>query len=244
MDQELLVEHLFQTLISGDRISARRIVQEILNEGISPEQITHEVYWPVLEMINTLFRADQLSTLAHHYGIRLLRSLVDQAQVRYSQQPARRRRIVSFCGTSEADELAGQLVADLLEADGYEIYFGGGGVANDEILAEVGERSPDILLMFASGPSDAPNIRQLIDSIRSVGACPEMQIVVGGGVFNRAVGLSDEVKADLFAATATEAMRMAKEAAPRTPTPRPTGTPKKRRRRRRPPLLQQAEARA
>ena len=91
MDQELLVEHLFQTLISGDRISARRIVQEILNEGISPEQITHEVYWPVLEMINTLFRADQLSTLAHHYGIRLLRSLVDQAQVRYSQQPARQK---------------------------------------------------------------------------------------------------------------------------------------------------------
>ncbi len=199
MDQELLVEHLFQTLISGDRISARRIVQEILNEGISPEQITHEVYWPVLEMINTLYRADQLSTLAHHYGVRLLRSLVDQAQVRYSQQPARGRRIVSFCGTSEADELAGQLVADLLEADGYEIYFGGGGVANDEILAEVGERNPDVLLMFASGPSDAPNIRQLIDTIRSVGACPGMQIVVGGGVFNRADGLAEEIGADLWA---------------------------------------------
>ena len=199
MDQELLVEHLFQTLISGDRISARRIVQEILSEGISSEQITHEVYWPVLEMINSLFRADQLSTLAHHYGVRLLRSLVDQAQVRYSQQPARGRRIVSFCGTSEADELAGQLVADLLEADGYEIYFGGGGVANDEILAEVGERNPDVLLMFASAPGDAPHIRRLIDTVRSIDACPDLQIAVGGGVFNRAAGLAEEIGADLWA---------------------------------------------
>ncbi len=199
VDQELVVEHMFHTLISGDRVGSRRIVQEILNEGIPPEQIAHEVYWPVMEMINTLFRADQLSTLAHHYGVRLLRSLVDQAQVRYSQQPALGRKIVMFCGTSEADELAGQLVADLLEANGYEIYFGGGGIANDEILAEVGERDPDILLMFASGPADAPNIRQLIDKIRSVGARPQMQIVVGGGVFNRAEGLAEEIGADLWA---------------------------------------------
>ncbi len=199
MEQELVVEHLFHTLITGDRLNARRIIQELLNEEIAPEQIAHEVYWPVLEMINSLFRADQLSTLAHHYGIRLLRSLCDQTQIKYSLQPSRGRKVLMFSGASEADELAGQLVSDLLEADGYEMYFGGGGIAKDEILAETGERNPDVLLMFASGPDDAPNIRQLIDQIRSVGACPHLQIVVGGGIFNRAEGLAEEIGADLWA---------------------------------------------
>jgi methanogenic corrinoid protein MtbC1 len=90
-------------------------------------------------------------------------------------------------------------MADLAEADGYEVLFAGGGVAADEILAEVAERGIDILLMFASAPQDAPGIRQLIDTVRSVNACPNLQIVVGGGVFNRAEGLAEEIGADLWA---------------------------------------------
>ncbi|MHC4080018.1 MAG: cobalamin B12-binding domain-containing protein [Planctomycetota bacterium] len=185
VDQEVIVERLFEKLISGDRAGARSIVQETVAAGIKPEELAHVVYWPALEMVNTLYRADQISRLAHHYATRLLRSLVDQAQAKYEQKPARGRTILMFSGSSEADELAGQLVADLIEADGYEIWFGGGGVAADEVLAEVGARNPDILLMFASAPGDAPHIRKLIDTIRGIDAHPQLQIVVGGGVFNR-----------------------------------------------------------
>ena len=75
---------------------------------------------------------------------------------------------------------------------------------------------PDVLLMFASAPGDAPNIRLLIDSIRGVGACPDMQIVVGGGVFNRAEGLAEEIGADLWARTPAELLeRLATEPARR-----------------------------
>ena len=199
VNQEIIVERLFGSLISGDRRDARSIVREVISAGYSAEQITHEVYWPTLEMINNLFRNDQLTTLTHHYATRLMRSLIDQAQAGYAQQSRRDKSIVMFSGPNEADELAGVIVADIIEADGYDVFFGGGGIANDEILGEVGERRPDILLMFASAPSDAPNIRQLIDTIRGINSCPHMQIVVGGGVFNRAPGLAEEIGADLWA---------------------------------------------
>lgn len=201
MNQEVIVERMFQSLISGDRMQARQIVSEARQDCATAEQLSQTLYWPVLEMINTLFRSDQLTMLAHHYSTRILRSLVDQAQAEYLQKPRCARKVVMFCGPSEADELAGQLVSDLIEADGFEVFFGGGGIANDEILAEVGEQRPDLLLMFASAPSDAPNIRQLIDTIRGINACPNMQIVVGGGVFSRAPGLAEEIGADLWAHT-------------------------------------------
>jgi methanogenic corrinoid protein MtbC1 len=201
VNQEIIVERLFQTLITGDRSGARQIVSETREQNVSAEDLTHEIYWPTLDMINNLFRNDQLTTLAHHYGVRILRSLIDQAQAEYTQSSRRNRKVCMFSGSSEADELAGQMTADIIEADGFEVLFGGGGIANDEVLAEVGEQRPDILLMWASAPSDAPNIRQLIDTIRGVNACPNMQIVVGGGVFNRAPGLAEEIGADLWART-------------------------------------------
>lgn len=219
MDQEIIVERLFERLITGDRTAVRSIVGEAVEAGVSPENLAMQVYWPVMEMISDLYRADQLSTLGHHYATRLLRSLVDQSQASYTQQPRRTRKILMFCGSSEADELAGQLVADLIEANGYEIWFGGGGVAGDEILSEVGSRNPDILLMFASAPGDAPQIRRLIDTIRSIAACPDLQIVVGGGVFNRAEGLAEEIGADLWAKSPEELLKKLASEPQRRATP-------------------------
>jgi methanogenic corrinoid protein MtbC1 len=204
VNAEILMERLFQALVCGDRQTARNVIDECALQNVAAESLAHEIFWPVMETVNALFRNDQLTTLAHHYATRLLRTLVDQAQARYAQKPRRGRKILMFCGPKESDELAAQLVADLAEADGYDVYFGGGGIANDEILAEVGEQNPDVLLMFASAPTDAPHIRQLIDSIRNVGAHPGLQIVVGGGVFNRAEGLAEEIGADVWARSPQE----------------------------------------
>ncbi|MCA9283783.1 MAG: cobalamin-dependent protein [Phycisphaerales bacterium] len=201
MNQETLIERLFQSLVSGNRVEARSLVTEAMSLEYDAETLSKHVYWPVMEMIASLYRADQITTLAHHYGTRLLRTLVDQAQANYRQKERRNRTVCMFCGPTESDELSAQLVADLAEADGYTVYFAGGGIANDEILAEVGERRPDVLLMFSSGAADAPQIRQLIDTIREIQATPNMQIVVGGGIFNRAPGLAEEIGADLWAAS-------------------------------------------
>ena len=93
------------------------------------------------------------------------------------------------------------------------------------------------LLIFGTRPAGVPGVRQLIDMIRGIGVNPTMNIMVSGGVFNRADGLWKEINADLFAKTAHEAMPMADAVQPRTPEPPKHGAPKKRRRRRRPPLL-------
>jgi len=204
MNQELVIEKLFQLLVSGERDTARNIVSDILDTGIAHEDLTKDIYWPLMEMVDTLYRNDQITTVAHRYATRLLRSFVDQAQAGYAQKERRNRKICMFCGPTEGDELSAQVVADLAEADGYDVFFAGGGVANDEILAEVSAHDPDILLIFAAAPSDCPNIRQLIDTIREINACPNTQFVVGGGVFNRAPGLAEEIGADLWATTPSE----------------------------------------
>jgi len=216
---EALKERLFPMLVTGDRVGARAIVNEAVESGTSAEELTHECYWPMLDMINLMYREDKMASLAHHYATRLLRSLVDQAQANYEQKPTRERSIMMFCGATEVDDLAAQMVADLAEADGYSVSFGGGGVSWDEIMAEVHTRTPDVLLLFSSAASDAPHIRILIDSIRDIQACPNMQIAVGGGVFNRAEGLAAEIGADLWATTPRELVHSLNTQADRRATP-------------------------
>jgi methanogenic corrinoid protein MtbC1 len=207
MSQQVLVERFFETLIRGERTAARAIVDECLSADISAEAIIEKLFWPALEMVQKMYRADQLSVLAHHYATRLLRMLADQMQMRLVMHEPRGQRVLLLCGPCEQDELQGQMAADLLEAAGCEVFFAGGGIANDEIITQVGEMEPSSLVLFGTTPADLPFMRQLIDELRDLGVAPKMQIVVGGGVFNRAEGLAEEIGADLWAATPGELVR-------------------------------------
>ena len=168
MNTELFIENLFSTLVSGDRFASRKLVDAAFDHGIEPTTLAREVFWPTLNNITTLYRQDQLTRLAQQYATRSLSSLMAQVQSRYEIGEDRNRSICMFCGPDQLDDLAAQLVADLLEADGYTVYFGGGNIAHDDILAGVHERKPDVLLMFSAGGSDAPGLRQLIDHVRGI----------------------------------------------------------------------------
>ncbi len=207
MNRETIVERLFEALINGDRVWSRSIVDDVMRQGITAEELVSDVYWPTYEMIGTLYRNDQLSTLAHHMGTRLLRTLCDQAALAFDMRPTNGRRVFAVCGPTDADELAAQMATDLLEREGFAISFAGGGIANDEILAHVQQSQPDVLLLFASAPSDLPSARELIDTMHEIGACRQTQVVVGGGVFNRAEGLAEEIGADLWATNPLELAR-------------------------------------
>ena len=96
------------------------------------------------------------------------------------------------------------MAVDLLECSGFEVSFAGGGIPNDEIVSHVHEAQPDVLLVFSSAPSDLPDVRELLDTLREINACPNLQVAVGGGVFNRAEGLAEEIGADLWARSPME----------------------------------------
>ncbi|MEM7755813.1 MAG: cobalamin-dependent protein [Planctomycetota bacterium] len=204
MAYESLVEEFFEALIEGDRPVARGIVERELAQGLTPERMHEDLFWPTYELVDRLFRNDQLSQLSFNAATRLLRVLVDQASARFTLDgtgAGEGRSVAAFCGPNESEELGAQIAVDLLEANGFRVTFAGGGIASDEIQAHVQNARPDVLLMFSSAAADLPGIRGLIDTIREVNACPDTQIVVGGGVFNRAPGLAEEIGADLWAST-------------------------------------------
>jgi len=239
-----LFDQYMDPLLRGRRNVCRGLVQSALESGVQPEALYSDLIWPAMERVDQLYREDRINRAAEHMAVRINRTVADHIQSRLNRKAETGRRIVITCAHDEPEEFSAQMVADLFEADGWEVYFLGGGVPRDEVNELVGQLQPHMLLIFGSKPSDAPAVRDLIDYVREVNACPGLNIMVSGGVFNRAAGLWREVKADLFAETAGEALELAAESEPRESEIKSPGAPKKRRRRRRPPLLTEMEASA
>ncbi len=232
-----VVRQFVEPLISGDRVSSRQFLQNQISQVNDPRRVYFDVMWPAMEQVEKMYRADKISVAAEHMATRITRSLADQLQSNLVQSLSIHKRILISCADGESEELGAQMCADLFESSGWDVYFLGGGVPNDEILSLVGQLRPDILLVFGTKPQGVPDVRQLIDLVRGVDSNPTMNVMISGGVFNRADGLWKEVQADLFAPSAEQALEMAQKAEPRIPQLRIPGAPKKRRRRRRSPIL-------
>jgi methanogenic corrinoid protein MtbC1 len=227
-------------LLRGNRIACRDLIHDQIAASTPGSKLYEELIWPAMERVERLYRKDEINVVTEHMATRINRVLADQVQQALKRNPPNGKRILIMCADGESEELGAQMCSDLFEADGWDVFFLGGGVPNDEVLNLVGQLRPDILLVFGTKPHGVPGIRALIDLIRDIGCNPTMNIMVTGGIYNRADGLWSEINADIFAPTARQAITLANRAQPRTPEVRTAGAPKKRRRRRRSAVLMAA----
>ena len=209
MMKEGVLERYLVALLQGDRKACRTVIEETLQSGTPANSVYLDVIWPIMVEVEKLLRADRISRIQEHLATRINRTIVDQLQNKLPRRPSKNKKVVVCCAPDELQELGAQIIADIFESDGWEVKFPGGGLTNDDILAFVNEYAPDILLIYGTTPKQAPNVRRLIDVINDVNAWPSMRIMVSGGLFNRAEGLWEEMGADLFAATAIEAVQVA-----------------------------------
>lgn len=206
-----LLERFFNALISGDRGQAHEIIRDAIETDAPAPTIIDHLIWPVMMKMQEMSRHDQISSLAYHYATRLLRQLIDQLQMRLEPAPRNNKTCLMVSGDDELEELAAQLACDLMEAAGFTVFLAGGGIANDEIVEELGKLTIDKLVIFGAIPATVPQTRLLIDRLHDIGACPNLQIIVGGGVFNRADGLAEEIGADLWCSNPIELIQVVQE---------------------------------
>ena len=207
------LEHLFV----GKRCEARELIFAALDRGVGASKMLKFIIWPAMEQVEKLYRENHISRVVEHMATRINRMLADQIQGFLPRVPKTGRRMIVCCGDGEIEELGAQITADLFEAAGWSVWFLGSGVPNDEVLQLVGKLTPDLLCIYGTQPAGVPNTRKLIQLVREIGVCKEMQVAVVGGVFNRATGLADEIKADLYAANVTEAIEVVDEHPVRVP---------------------------
>ncbi len=206
-----LCQQYVEPLLAGDRQGCRRFIEETLGTGASATDLLNHLIWPTMELLQSLYREDRVTIGSLNLATRLNRSITDQLCAKLPTAPSKDRKVLIFCGNDEPEELGGQISADLFESDGYTVKFAGGGVPEDEVLQLIGDERPDLLVLFGTLPSGVPAVRRLIDYLREVNSCPEMQIMCCGGIYRRAEGLAEEIGADLYAPDAATAVTVAND---------------------------------
>src|SRR5438309_1868528 len=122
-----LAKAYLEPLLAGDRVTCRAVVEQAAAAGVTARELLNQLIWPMMELLQSLYKEDRITISQLNLATRLNRSLTDQICARLDRAEPKGKKTLIFCGDDEPEELGGQICAELFEADGWTVKFAGGG---------------------------------------------------------------------------------------------------------------------
>ena len=165
-------------LLARDQRLARAIVARALADGTLPEDLYLQVFQPALQEIGHRWAVGDLSVADEHLATAVTHQLMDEVSPRMRAEPWGGRLAVVSSTPDELHALGVRMVADFLEADGWEVLQLGAATPAADLVELVEREAPDMVALSTTTPRSLPGIADVLQQLRR--AHPRPLIVVGG----------------------------------------------------------------
>jgi methanogenic corrinoid protein MtbC1 len=190
-------------LVAGDLTLAERLIEDA---GTDVRTLYLQVLQPALYEIGRRWQQAEISVAQEHLATATTQSLMARLAGRFdSRAPRRDKRVLVACAEGELHSIGVRMVADFLEADGWEVLFVGA-LSPPSAVAELAatQRVAVVALSAALGQR-VPEIATAVTALRALEEVPV--IAVGGQAFGGDADVALATGADLYAPDAAEFAR-------------------------------------
>lgn len=184
-----------QAALHGQRNSARGIILESYRSGRPLLDIYLRILQPAQYEVGRLWESNEITVAEEHMATAITQSVMAQLYPLLPPPQPQHGRIVLTGVQGELHQVGAHMVADVLEAHGWEVRFLGTNMPHASILRMIEELRPDAVGISATMLFNLPRVRDLIEQIRAL-PVPPSRIVVGGAAFRAAPEACAEVGAD------------------------------------------------
>jgi methanogenic corrinoid protein MtbC1 len=192
-------------LLAADLETARRVVEDALDAGVPARELYLGVLQPALYEVGLRWSRAEISVAQEHLATAATQSNLAwlAERLRDGERPAR-GRVIAACAEDELHVLGVRMVADFLEAEGWEATFVGA-MTPPEGLVQLAPHA-DVVAISAALPERIPLVARAVRALRELPECP--YIVVGGQAFAGSEARALRTGADAWAADAQDAVRV------------------------------------
>jgi 5-methyltetrahydrofolate--homocysteine methyltransferase len=192
-----------RAIIDGDRENIVGLVEEALHGGLTPLQISNEALLPGLEEVGRRFESNRFFLPQ----VMLSADTMQAAFTRLKEEMkgegfASLGRILMATVEGDIHDIGKNIVCTLLENHGFEVIDLGKNVPAERIIAEALRHGVDAVGLSALMTTTMAEMRNVIDKLKAQGV--KTFTMVGGAVVTQ--DYADEIRADLYAKDAMEAV--------------------------------------
>ncbi|HOG12796.1 MAG TPA: cobalamin-dependent protein [Smithellaceae bacterium] len=194
-------------LLAADFPLCMKIADSVLERENGQEALYLGLIQPVMYEIGRLWEQDKISAAEEHMATSMVGRILAGLYARFPVPPANRGKAVVTSAPNEFHELGARILADMLEADGWDIFFLGANTPAEELIKLVKKADPRFLAISATMPFNMDRVAAMISGIRNDPALNSVKILVGGAAFNTDHTLWRRIGADAWAEDPPSAIR-------------------------------------
>jgi methanogenic corrinoid protein MtbC1 len=197
-----------QAILSPNRKAAANIVREALRSGCSIHDIYLNIFQKSMYEVGRLWESNQITVAQEHMATAITQSVmaIVYEEIEYTGRPRGKMVITGVEG--EMHQIGAYMVADVLEADGWDVVFLGTNTPHSAVLAAVDSHQATVLGISATLLSNVPQVVRLVEIAKKRWGTTAPRIILGGAAFRFAPALSTEIQADGVALDLAEALEV------------------------------------
>ena len=185
-------------ILKGQRPAAANIALEALRQGHSVADIYADVLQESLYEVGRKWATNQITVAEEHMATAITQYTISQLYARSKPAGIRRGNLVITGVHHEMHQIGANMVADVLESDGWDVRFLGTNVPHTGILQAIADHKADVLGISATMLFNLPHAIKLVKEVRDRMKEHSPRIVLGGSAFRSVPELWREIGADGF----------------------------------------------
>jgi 5-methyltetrahydrofolate--homocysteine methyltransferase len=194
-------------LVRLDKHKVIGLVQEALNQHANPEDILNKGLLKGIGVVGDKMENEEMFIPEVLQAAAAMRACIDILRPHLGSMDKLNRGTIVI-GTVKGDlhDIGKNLVAMLLESNGYSVYNLGIDISAEQFLTAVKENSAEVLCLSALLTTTMPMMKKVVDAVKENGLRDRVKILVGGAPLNQ--NYAEQIGADGYGPDAASAVRL------------------------------------
>jgi len=215
LSSETLSEKLKRLVIEGEEDAAQETALQILKTGVDPLEVIEKYLSPAMKSVGEKFEKGEYfltNLMLSAEAMKAATNVLTAGVKKEDREKLRARRTGKVAiGTVSGDihDIGKNIVAVLLEANGFDVYDLGKDVDSMKFIDRATEVQADIIAASALMTTTKPAQKEVIEFLNEMKLRNKYMVIIGGSPTTRE--WAEEIGADGWAETAEEAIRLAEK---------------------------------
>lgn len=176
-----LYENYRENLLSGNRNRCQSLVQTLIGNGESVENIYFHLFQRALYDVGKLWEQNKITVATEHMATAITEYLMILCQQELFSTQRIGKRAVIACTANEYHQVGARMVADTFEMHGWDTWFLGSNTPPKDLINLIKDKQPDLLGLSLSIYFNHHHFLRMLNQVRE--AFPDLPIIYGGQAF-------------------------------------------------------------
>jgi methanogenic corrinoid protein MtbC1 len=199
-----------QAILSPNRKAATDLALGALRAGRSIQDVYLHIFQESLYEVGRLWESNKITVAQEHMATAITQSVMALVYERIVSPGGQHGKMVITGVEGELHQIGANMVADVLESDGWDVIFLGTNTPHFGVLTAIDSYQAAVVGISVTILSNIPQVLHLVKSIKDRGGARAPRIVLGGSAFRHAPALAAEAGADAVALDLAEALAVSR----------------------------------